>query len=404
MYLVLSPTVSKRVPVHHQSLGRVITVFTNLESLKQIPASSRVLVFFDPSLDFQKLLDLYAILNLQYEFIVTDSETSQIVENHFKTHIVDYSQVDGSLVNALLLGDTVALHALQRDKDDRFSIEKKAKYSEQLSTLLTSPSLTEQMREVIEGYLAMFASNQELQNQYSEEKRTFLEMTKQLAESRLALNKMSGDVASFISTLVEVNNSNRALIALSVLRENAVIHLPQHLTSLHLRDYGIPNVFRLLAALYDSLTVHYRKHVKVVFIGEPDSIDINRMPQNYCLLDGSVQQEDLLRYDYFGCIGNVQLPLETLFSTSAFNSLIICDSRKTDATLIEGETLTLNLAPDIDTVKALGLLDEITVTPSRRSKYVLHDEVISQEAKFGSRNAKLVTQIVNTLLERRGEV
>jgi len=403
MYLVLSPQVTKRVPVHHQSLGREITVFTNLESLKQVSTGSRVFIIYDTSLDFQKVLDLHTLLNIQFEFIVNDKSIWEMVKDHFKTHLLDYVTIDGSFIRALKLGDSVALESMQRDSTDRFSIHNKLSYREEVEKLLISPSITEVTSRLAENYLSLFAAYIQLTAESGNWMTEFEKIKRENFEMRNSISKMSSDVKTFLATLVEVNNKHRALVALSVLRENAMVTLPQHIASIHFRDYGIPNVFYLLSALYDALTVHYKKHTKVVYIGEPDGIDVNRIPKNYCILDEDINQGDLIKYDYFGCIGSVKVPLELLFQTSALNTIIICDARRSNETLFQGETLHMNLAPDLHTVKALNLYEEITITPSHKSKYVLRDEVITQETMFGAKNAKLVSSLINTLLDRRGE-
>lgn len=404
IYLVLAPATTQTVTVNYQSVGREITTVSNLTALESVEENSDVLVFYDFSLDLQKMLDLYYLLDLRFKIIVNNQEDLNLFTGIFSVHLIDYKTIDGALIRAIKLEDEVAMQNLQRSSTDRLSLSFRPSYLLEIDALISAPSSNAQVRTLGQNYKNLHAEFSELADKYIKSQEKIDSLIRDNFSLKQSIKKFSSDMKAFIKYFTGLQNRYRAITALSVIKEGTITTLPQHLTTLYLKDYGIPNVFPLLSALYDSLTTFYKKYVKVIYICEPDGISINTIPSNYKLITSGIQQADLLGFDFLSCVGNVNTPVNFLMSASSFNTLIICDARRVQDPLFKGETLMLNLAPDIHTVQALGLSEEITITPSERSLYTLREETITQNAAYGSRNSKLVGDVINTLLERRGEV
>jgi hypothetical protein len=108
--------------------------------------------------------------------------------------------------------------------------------------------------------------------------------------------------------------------------------------------------------------------------------------------------------DFLACVGDVQQTFNYLTQGSAAETLLIVDSRKYMEKLFSNETMFLNTSPDYTTVEKLNLDPEITVSYSSKSKLQLKEEILSTEYRYGLRNIKVVTEIVNSFLEKRGEI
>lgn len=404
MYLVLSPVIAQNTIINYQSVGREITTVSSIRVLEHVKEKSEILVFYDNSLDLQKLLDLYYLLDLNITIIVNKEEDLNIFKGIYNVMLVDYKTIDGKLIRALKSKDNVALIALQRDNKDKYSLAFKENYLDEIQTIYDNITSSSSVKDLVSNYKNLYILHQELLHRLNLIESEHDKSIRQVYSLKQALKKYSLDMKSFVSSFTNLQNKYKSITALSVIRENSVIPLPQHIMTLTLKDYGIPDVFTLLSSLYDALTTFYNKYVKVIYICEPDSISINRLPSNYSIVNNEINQSDLIVSDFIAMVGNVDIPIDFILNSSVLNTLIIVDGRRTQEQLFVGESLSLNLAPDYFTSKQLGLDQEHTITPSYKSKYQLKEEILTQENLYGSRNSKLVNEIISTLLERRGEL
>lgn len=404
MYLVLAPAVSQNTTVNYQSVGREITTVSNLKALESVPDKSEILVFFDNSLDLQKILDLTYLLDLQFKIVVRRKEDAELFSCIFQVYIIDYKTIDGNLIRAIKQDDENAMKDLNRNVNDRRSIANQMSYLKEVDSIIKMPTSSTSVKELGITYKNLYAEFFAVCDRLIRSEKENIMMKKELTSLRISVRKFSLDMKSFIQYFGTLQNKYRAITALTIMKDKNVLTLPQNIMSLFIKDYGIPNVFPFLNALYDCLTIFYKKYAKVVYICEPDGIAINLLPSKYVLINNIVSQGDILSSDFLCCIGNVDVPIQFLLSSSALNTIILVDARRTQEILFHGETMFLNLAPDYHTAQALELCEDLTITPSVRSKYRLMEDTLGDGTSYRSRNSKLVNDIINTLLDKRGEV
>lgn len=404
MYLVLAPAVSQNTTINYQSVGREIITVSSLKALETVPDKSEVLVFFDHSLDLQKMLDLTYLLDLQFKIVVRCKEDAELFEGIFQIYIVDYKTIDGNLIRAIKQEDEIALKALNRNVNDRQNIANKMSYLKEVDSIIKMPTSSTAVKELGLTYKNLYSEFIAVRDRLISSEKENIMMKKELASLRISVKKFSLDMKSFIQYFGNLQNKYRAITALTIMKDENILTLPQNIISLFIKDYGIPNVFPFLNSLYDCLTAFHKKYVKVVYICEPDGIAINLLPSKYVLINNIVSQSDILSSDFLCCIGNVDIPIQFLFSSSVLNTIILVDARRTQDILFHGETMFLNLAPDYHTAQALELPEDLTITTSRRSKYRLTEDVLGDGTSYRSRNSKLINDIINTLLDKRGEI
>jgi len=399
-YLVLSPKISSTYPVHHQSLGRAIPTFSSLKSLEVVEENSEIIVFYDEMLNVQKMLDLEALLNLSYHVIVNNSDDLEMLSPIFKTTLLDYSQIDAQLIRAIQLNDKNAIASMERSSTDKKSVAFRQSYLQEVQRM-AGPGSTDAVNELATKFLNLWSTHSHLGQLHSALSAKDKENTIALFHLRRSLASIKKEMVDFLQTFVGLQNKYRSSIASSIARENLKIHLPQHITSLVLKNYGMPNTFDFVQTLYDTLTVSYDRHTKVVYIVDPNGIDINLLPDYYLTIDSKVQTADLMDYDYIALVSDVKVPLELLLSTSQVNTLIVIDARKEPDRLFLGETLSLNLVPDVHTMTKLLLPEEQTISPTSKTKYYLDEDAVDNINQFGKRNSRIVGFVVNTLLDHQ---
>jgi len=397
-YLVLSPKIGSTYPVHHQSLGRAIPTFSSLKSLEIVEENSEVIVFYDERLNVQKMLDLEALLNLSYHVIVNNNDDFEMLSPIFKTTLLDYSQIDAQLIRAIQLNDKNAIASMERSTSDKKSMAFRQSYLLEVERMAGANS-TDAVNELATKFINLWDSHINLGRRHSLLVARDKENTTALFHLRRSLAANKKEMVDFLQTFVGLQNKYRSSIASSIARENLKIHLPQHITSLVLKNYGMPNTFDFVQTLYDTLTVSYDRHTKVIYIVDPNGIDINILPDYYLTIDSKVQTSDLLDYDYIALVSDVKVPLELLLSTSQVNTIIIVDARKEPDRLFLGETLSLNLVPDVYTMTKLLLPEEQTISPTSKTKYYLDEDAIDNINQFGKRNSRIVGFVINTLLD-----
>lgn len=371
----------------------------DLNSLFQIPLGSETMVFYSPSLELSLLLDVRAALDLKVRIVTRSEEDYLMCYPLFETKQVDYTVIDGSLIRSIIINDDKQLDLLTKVRRLSPRDSSTSGLLEDAKRLLVSHSANETVKLIASAYINMVQADNELlriNKTLTEDLQRSEEKNAGLASS---LKLMSADMSDFIKTYGEMQRQVSSRAILDVIKDTSTVTLPQSLTTLVIKNYGIPQLVNLVSAIKDSLTTSYDKHTKVIYISEADGVGLNELNRsNFFLLNGTVQASDLLKHDMFLCVGNVKGPIDFLLSTSTMDALIIVDSRRNTSQLIFGQTLTMYTAMDSDTATNLGLDPNLTITSSERSIYTLREADFSRKKKHALRNNELVARIVNSLV------
>jgi len=396
MYLLLSPTVIKNSIVNYQSVGREINIISNINILNMVEEGATIIVFYDSSFRLQTFIDLQLILDFKYIFIVNDSSFINSLEHLGETHHVTYSIIDGRFIKSIVEQDAELMQSFNTalSKDMKAEVER----------MLMNPNLNTQTQAVLRQWLSMYDSLSNA-SAYIEDKENLLEQKlSELLHVRTSVADQKEQIRSFVENFKISQMKFRSLVTLSVKKMAHRIEIPAHLPSIFIKDYGMPDLFIFIGAIYDFLVTSYDKYVKIFYICDPDGITINMIPENYTVVTSTTPHSEIMDSDFLACVGDVQQTFNYLTTSSAAETLLIVDSRKYMEKLFMNETMFLNTAPDYTTVERLNLDPAITVSYSSKSALQLKEEILSTEYQYGLRNIKVVMQVVNSFLEKRGEI
>ena len=396
MYLLLSPTVIKNSIVNYQSVGREVNLISNINILNLVEESATVIVFYDASFRLQTFIDLKLLLDFKYIFIVNDEAYVNSLEHLGKTHLVNYTIVHGQFIKSIVEQDD----ELMRSFDTALSKDMK----DEVSRTLTNPNLNTQTQMILQQWLSMYDSLGQACS-YINDRDAFIEQKlEELLHTRTSVADQKEQIKNFVENFKISQMKFRSLVTLSVKKMAHRIEIPAHLPSIFIKDYGMPDLFTFIGAVYDLLVTSYDKYAKIFYVCDPDGITINLIPEHYTVVTANTQHAEILDNDFLACVGNVEQTFNYLTTSSAAEMLLIVDARKYMEKLFTNETMFINTAPDYMTVEKLNLDPEITVSYSGKSKLQLKEEILSTEYQYGLRNIKVVTHVVNSFLEKRGEI
>jgi len=399
MYIYLSPDIirSPLNSVHYSSLGREATTFSDIEYLRELREKSKIIVFFDSSVDFQMLDNFRLILDLEYIFVVKTQEDYDVVSAFYKTLLMNYSSINGLLIKAIVHEDQNIIEEFQNTQEHNLDSVPK----ELAQDVVNSFTEKETNKRVAGAYLNMHTAYEKSETRRKELEQKNLEQLEELSILRGENSKLGTQLSTFVDTFQEKERNLRSISALSIIRELSPYNLPQDKMILYMKDYGMPNKFKLIEAIHSASSVLYKKYTKVLVIADTNDLDINLIPRDYLIIHDQISSKDLLRAQYIASVGTYTEVLDNIFQTSAIDALVICDMRRLDRVDISGETLYLNLVPDNYTQMKLELNPEITVNPSGRAKYQFKEELFTDKDS-DPRHTQLVNNIMQELLDRKG--
>jgi len=396
MYLLLSPTVIKNSIVNYQSVGREINIISNINILSLVEAGSTVVVFYDSTFRLQTFVDLQLILDLKYIFIVNDVAYLPALEHLGVSHHVSYTIVDGRFMRSIIEKDSelMASFNTKASRDMKIDVDR----------MLMNPNINTQTQMVLQQWLSMYDSLV-IASEHIKNREVLLEKTQtELMHTRTSVADLREQIRSFVDNLKISQLKFRSLVTLSVKKMAHRIELPAHIPTIFIKDYGMPDLYTFIGAIYDLMVTSYDKYVKVFYVCDPDGTTINLIPDTYTVLTTTTPHSDIMDKDFLVCVGDVKQSFSYLTTGSAVEALIVVDSRRYMEKLFINETMFLNTVPDYATITKLNLDPDITVSYSSRSVLQLKEEVLNTEFRYGQRNNKVVARIVNSFLEKRGEL
>lgn len=374
-------------------------IINDLGSLMLLPPASEVLIFFEHSISLSHLLDLKSALNLNITLVVNNKADYELCSKIFHSKLVSWDFIDGDLVNSIILNDQKQMEALStgaRPKSNAVSLEGLVEEARKL-TVTTGGSEISKL--IASAFLNLMSTEQYLDKNFEESQKKIEELEKKKVALEAALHGMSIDMDEFIKTykFVQAQVSSRNIV--DVIKDNSTIQLPSNITSLVIKNYGVPHLMRFVMALKDALTTSYDRYTKVIYIAEPDSVSIQEINRSqFLLLNEDTKASDLLKNDFLLCVGNTKEPIDFLTTSSALDILLIVDSRRTTNELITGQTMQMYTAMDLDAAVNLNLEPTLTITSSEKSLYTLRESDFTGKKRHALRNNELVTKVANTLL------
>lgn len=374
-------------------------IINDLSSMMLLPFESKVLVFFEHSISLSHLMDLKSALNLDITLVVNNKDDYDLCSRLFQTKQVAWDFIDGDLINSIMINDEKQMESLSNGAKPKASIMSLQGLVQEAKKVSMSTSGSETNRLIASAFLNLVSTGEHLSSKEKELASRVKELEEKNTALEASLSSMSKDMDDFIKTyrIVQAQISSRNVI--SVIKDNSVFKMPSNVTSLVIKNYGVPYLMRFVLALKDALTTAYDKYTKVVYIAEPDSVSIQEINRSQLfLLTEETKASDLLKNDLLLCIGNTKEPLEFLTSSTSIDVLIIIDSRRTTNELITGQTMTLYTAPDLDAAVNLNLEPTVTITGSEKSVYTLREEDFVGKKRHALRNNDLVTRVANTLI------
>lgn len=399
MYTLLSRNILKNYRVSNKTIKRRSMIINDLNSLLLLPQSSNVLIFFEHSISLSHLMDLQSALNLNITLVANTQADYELCSKVFNTKLVSWDFIDGDLVNSIAINDEKQMEALSsggRPKSNSMSLEG---LEEEARKLTVTSGASEMTKLVASAFLNIMSTNQYLDKVYEETKELLKESNKKNTALEATLAGMSIDMDEFIKTyrLVQAKVSSRNIV--DVIKDNSAIQLPANITSLVIKNYGVPHLMKFVMALKDSLTTSYDRYTKVIYIAEPDSVSVQEINRSqFFLLTEEVKASDILKNDLLLCVGNTKEPIDLLTTSSAVDALIIVDSRRTTNELITGQSMTMYTAMDLESAINLNLEPTLTITSSEKSLYTIRESDFTGKKRHALRNNELVTRVANSLL------
>lgn len=399
MYTLLSRNILKNYRVSNKTIKRRSMIINDLSSLLLLPQASDVLIFFEHSISLSHLMDLRSALNLNITLVANTQADYELCSKVFNTKLVAWDFIDGDLVNSIALNDQKQMEDLSSGappKSNSMSLEGLMEEAKKLTVTSGASDIT---KVVASAFLNLMSTNEHLNKEYMKEKELVEEVNKKNTALEATLTGMSRDMDEFIKTyrLVQAKVSSRNII--DVIKDNSAIHLPPNITTLVIKNYGVPHLMRFVMALKDSLTTSYDRYTKVIYIAEPDSVSVQEINRSkFFLLNEEVKAADILKNDLLLCVGNTKEPIDFITTSSAVDALIIVDSRRTTNELITGQSMTMYTAMDLDSAINLNLEPTLTITSSEKSLYTIREADFTGKKRHALRNNELVTRVANTLL------
>lgn len=391
MYTLLTKDTLRTSKVINKSVKQKSNVLHDLTSLLLIPESSRVIIFFDNSINIAHLKDLENALNLDITIVVPNDNLLKTVKELFINVVrISWEVIDGDLIDRINYRDV---------KEPQRSTYSKASQLEEDARRLVSSGPNEATKLLASAYLNLLDSIKIEERNMETKEEEMAELRYKNESLSQTLDLMSKETMDLIETYKTVQTKFSSRDMLDVIKDNNHFNIPADITSLVIKNYGLPYLNRFVMALKDVLTTSFDLYTKVLYIVEPDGVSLQEINRNkFYLMDGAVKGSEILKNDLLLCVGNVKNALEFLTTSSSINSLIIIDSRRTMNHLITGQTLTMYAAQDIETATNLGLDAGATITVSKRSKYHIKESEFAGKKSYATRNNNLVMRVANTLV------
>lgn len=391
MYTLLTKDTLRTSKVINKSVKQKSNVLHDLTSLLLIPESSRVIIFFDNSINIAHLKDLENALNLDITIVVPNDNLLKTVKELFINVVrISWEVIDGDLIDRINYRDV---------KEPQRSTYSKASQLEEDARRLVSSGPNEATKLLASAYLNLLDSIKIEERNMETREEEMAELRYKNESLSQTLDLMSKETMDLIETYKTVQTKFSSRDMLDVIKDNNHFNIPADITSLVIKNYGLPYLNRFVMALKDVLTTSFDLYTKVLYIVEPDGVSLQEINRNkFYLMDGAVKGSEILKNDLLLCVGNVKNALEFLTTSSSINSLIIIDSRRTMNHLITGQTLTMYAAQDIETATNLGLDAGATITASKRSKYHIKESEFAGKKSYATRNNNLVMRVANTLV------
>lgn len=391
MYTLLTKDTLRTSKVINKSVKQKSNVLHDLTSLLLIPESSRVIIFFDNSINIAHLKDLENALNLDITIVVPNDNLLKTVKELFINVVrISWEVIDGDLIDRINYRDV---------KEPQRSTYSKASQLEEDARRLVSSGPNEATKLLASAYLNLLDSIKIEERNMETKEEEMAELRYKNESLSQTLDLMSKETMDLIETYKTVQTKFSSRDMLDVIKDNNHFNIPADITSLVIKNYGLPYLNRFVMALKDVLTTSFDLYTKVLYIVEPDGVSLQEINRNkFYLMDGAVKGSEILKNDLLLCVGNVKNALEFLTTSSSINSLIIIDSRRTMNHLITGQTLTMYAAQDIETATNLGLDAGATITASKRSKYHIKESEFAGKKSYATRNNNLVMRVANTLV------
>ena len=344
-------------------------------------------------------MDLKCALNLDIIVAVNNKGDYELCSKLFYTKLVNWDFIDGDLVNSIFLNDEKQIEALSTTlapKSPLMSLDGIAREAEKIKH---TSSGSEATKTIASALLNLIDTKQYLDSNLEEATKRIKELEEKNAALQASLDGMSVDMDDFIKMYRQVQAQVSSRNIIDVIKDTSTFQVPGNVTSLVIKNYGVPYLMRFVEALKDALFTSYDRYTKIVYIAEPDSVAIQEIDRSrFFMMTEETKASDLLKNDLLLCVGNTKDPLEFLTSSSALDVLIIVDSRRNTNELITGQTMTLYAAMDLDSAINLNLDSSKTITSSEKSLYTLREADFVGKKRHALRNAELVTRVANTLV------
>lgn len=399
MYTLLSRNILKNYRVSNKTIKRRSLIINDLNSLMLLPQSSDVLIFFEHSISLSYLMDLKSALNLNITLAVNNPEDQELCSKVFNTKLVNWDFIDGDLVTSIAFNDEKQMEDLSANASPRISTMSLEGLVGEAKKLTVTNGASEVTKLVASAFLNVMSTKGYLDDEYDKQTSKLKEVQQKNVALEATLTGMSEDMDDFIKTykLVQSQFSSRNIV--DVIKDTSAVQLPSNITSLVIKNHGVPHLMKFVMALKDALTTSYDRYTKVVYIAEPDSVSVQEINRSqFFLMTEEVKASDILKNDLLLCVGNTKEPLDFLTTSSNVDVVIIIDSRRTTNELISGQTMTLYTAMDIESASNLNLEPTLTITSSSKSLYTIKESDFTGKKRHALRNTELVTRVANSLL------
>lgn len=399
MYTLLSRNILKNYRVSNKTIKRRSMIINDLSSLLLLPQAADVLIFFEHSISLSHLMDLQSALNLNITLVANTEADYELCSKVFNTKLVSWDFIDGDLVNSIALNDQKQMEALSSGglpKSNSMSLEGLEEEARKLTVTSGASDIT---KVVASAFLNLMSTNNHLEKKYEEAIEEVKELNRKNTAMEATLAGMAQDTDEFIKTyrIVQAQVASRNIV--DVIKDNSAIQLPSNITSLVIKNYGVPHLMKFVLALKDSLTTSYDRYTKVIYIAEPDSVSVQEINRSkFFLMNQEVKAADILKNDLLLCVGNTKEPIDFITTSSAVDALIIVDSRRTTNELITGQSMTMYTAMDLESAINLNLEPTLTITSSEKSLYTIRESDFTGKKRHALRNNDLVLKVANTLL------
>lgn len=364
-----------------------------------LPVNSKVIIFFEHSISISHLMDLKSALNLELIVVVNNKEDYDLCSQVFNTKFVAWDFIDGDLINSIALNDEKQMESLSNSRKNKSNSTHLKGLVEEAKKVIAMNGSSEINKLISSAFINLV----EVEDYIDKERQEMQKQIRQLEKDKLilkqSLDSMSNDMDDFVRTYKQVQTQIASRNIVDVMKDNRTIALPGNISSLVIKNYGVPYLMRFVLALKDALTTSYDQYTKVVYIAEPDSVSIQEIKRSQFLLLGEdTKGSDLMKHDLLLCVGNTKEPIDFITSSSAIDVLIIIDGRRTTNELITGQSMTLYTAMDLDSAANLNLDPALTITSSEKSMYTLRESDFRGKKRHALRNNDLVVRVANTLL------